>query len=256
VRYDVVHERDKERLTAPARREVGPLEAPYGIVAVHGTLPLRIYPGQDVERVVREEALHVQGVPEHLCHGGGGHGLAMVVVVHLHLDVEDAPELIDVCLAPRAAQNAFVGEGMELRYRPAEYGISRRQTCVGGHDGVVGTGDGEGGTAVELVRAESPLVRRLGDAVVDARAVDEAAGHLLLPIVLPSRAAHGEILTVESDRYDGPTLGGLDGEAGLAVAGVDRGRGGKESHVIIAWVLVSILLLVAELLERDGSVKK
>jgi len=133
----------------------------------------------------------------------------VIVTIHPHLDVEDAAQLIDVGLASRAAQYAFVGEGVEFRYRSAEYGVPRRQAGVGGHDGVVGAGDGEGGAAVELVRAESTLVRCLGDPVIDTRAVDETACHLLLLIIrlrLPSRAAHGEILAVERHGNDGSAL--------------------------------------------------
>merc|ERR1719223_2592282 len=142
----------------------------------------------------------------------------MVVRVHLHFNVQYAPELIDVGLAAGTAKDAFFRKRMELAYISGENFIPAAETCVGSHNGVIRPGNSHCGTAVEFVGREAALVRRLGDAVIDAAAVN-AFG-----------VAHGEVLAVEADGDGGPALGVVDREAGLAVAAFDGGGHGEEGR--------------------------
>lgn len=134
-------------------------------------------------------------------------------LTYLHLDVEDGSELVDVSLAPRTAEDALVGEGVELGNVPAEDLVSAGQPGVGRHDGVVFAGDGKGSAAVELVRGEPTLVRSLGHAMVDVVCVRGMAMHT------PTAGGLGTVL--ERSGNAGAALRRVDGQGELAVPGLD-----------------------------------
>ena len=56
---------------------------PDGVIRVHAPEPLVVQAGAQVEGVVGEEPLVVQGVAKHLGHGGTAHGLLVEVLVVL-----------------------------------------------------------------------------------------------------------------------------------------------------------------------------
>ena len=162
----------------------------------------------------------------------------MIMRVHLHPNVEDGPQLIHVGLASRAAQDASICEAMQFGHVAAQNFVSRRETGVGRNDGVVGAGDGDGGSAVEFVGGETSFPGALGDAVVDVGGVDVECGGLAGGVV-----GHGESLTVELDGDCGASFRCVDGEALRAVAAVDGGGGGEEGcH---GGGVISSLLVVA-----------
>mmetsp|Transcript_5210 Transcript_5210/g.15043 ORF Transcript_5210/g.15043 Transcript_5210/m.15043 type:complete len:271 (-) Transcript_5210:103-915(-) len=176
VADDVVHEGDEERLARSRRAERRPFERSHGVVGVHGPLPLRVDTGEDVEGIIREESTAVQGVPQHLGGGFDRHGLAVVVLVHIALDVQHRPQLINVGLAPGAREDDPVGQFMQFRHVPRQYFIPLGESGVTGDDGVILPGYGEGRAAVEFVRGEAALVRVFGDAVIDRAVVAGGRG--------------------------------------------------------------------------------
>ena len=96
----------------------------------------------------------------------------MIMLIHLHLNIQHGTELIHVRLASSRTEDALIGEGVKFRYVAGEDFIPARETGVGGDYRVVWTGDGEGGTAVEFVRGEAAFVWGLGYTVIDGSAVD------------------------------------------------------------------------------------
>ncbi len=135
------------------------------------------------------------------------------LLTYLHLDIEDGPELVDVGLASRAAEDALVGEGVELGNVPAEDLVSAGQPGVGRNDGVVGAGDGQGGAAVELVRGEPALVRSLGHAMVDVVCVRGMTMH--------TTGGLGMGTVLKRSGNASAALRRVDGEGELAVPGLD-----------------------------------
>lgn len=80
----VVHHGLNEFVTRSLAHDRHSLEGTDGIVTVHGTLSLGVQTGDDVERVVREEALVVQSVGQHLSNRWRGHLLTMLLLVEHH----------------------------------------------------------------------------------------------------------------------------------------------------------------------------
>ncbi|VEU39106.1 unnamed protein product [Pseudo-nitzschia multistriata] len=163
----VIEERNDVGLATARRRDRRSLEASDGIVGINSPLSLFVDATKDIEGVVWEEPLVVQGVSEHLGHRGSRHRLSVVVVVHFHLDVEDGPQLIDVCFASGTTKHALLGEGMELAHVARENFVTGTQTGVGRNHCIVGTRNGHAGTPIKVVGTEATLVGVFGDAVVD-----------------------------------------------------------------------------------------
>jgi len=132
---------------------------------------------------------------------------------YLHLDVEDGPKLVNVGLAAGAAEDALVGEGMELGNVPAEDLVSTGQPGVGRNNGVVRAGDGEGGAAVELVRGEPTLVRGFRHTVVDMIGVRLTAMSMNTAVTVRSG--------IKCNWDATGAFGRVDGKGDLAVPGLD-----------------------------------
>ena len=70
-------------MTGSRGGEGGAFEGADGIVGIDSALALGVDSCEDIEGVVGEEAFVVEGVAEHLCDGGGGHWLSVIVCVDL-----------------------------------------------------------------------------------------------------------------------------------------------------------------------------
>ena len=139
------------------------------VIVVHNAAALLVQAGKHVGHVVREEALVVEHGGQHLCHGAGGHGLVVLVPVHLHPRAQHLSHGEHVTPAARAAEDRPFRELERLLLVAGVDAVARAESGVGGHHYEVVAGDGYHRAAIVGVWVEVALVRPGGGHLPTAR---------------------------------------------------------------------------------------
>jgi hypothetical protein len=161
----VVQERHDKRRRRACCSALLPLVTADGIVRVQRTLAILIQTSQNCVYVVREESLVVENVAETLGAGGDGHGLAVLVLVHLDDGVEVLLQRVAVGGETDYRQHypctlvvgALAANLEELGLVSCVDVVAGCGSSVAGEDGEVSTRDAECGTTVVSVAVSISL---------------------------------------------------------------------------------------------------
>ena len=152
----VVQERHDQRRRRACCSALLPLVTADRVVGVQRTLAVLVQTTQDCVYVVREESLVVENVAETLGAGGDGHGLAVLVLVHLDDGVEVLLQRVAVGSETDYGQHypctlvvgTFATNLEELGLVSCIDVVAGCGSSVAGEDGEVSTRDAECGTTV------------------------------------------------------------------------------------------------------------